>query len=295
MDSIELYILSDSNELNDDSLFLKLEITFSLINSLRNVQESKEDIITAYARPLKKKGNIYLYKIDSNDALDQLNDQNDNFKIVINNIELQTSKTDVIVNELYNLDLHLGEYANSQNQPSFDFSSLFEVCCAGNYTQNLYKIKQISSCTDEYKFNLAIDNDINVRETKLINLVFKGINRRFEVNARCTLSPNLKKLITCQADDETRDLNYTMNDYLFINENELLFITLDNDVGFPLYCYEKPPIGAIIAIAAVFVLVLIIVFIIIIYINKKGKEDLGYEAPNNSNSNNVIGISSGPY
>ena len=72
----------------------------------------------------------------------------------------------------------------------------------------------------------------------------------------------------------------------------LIFISLDESLIFSLYCYEKPPIAAIIFISAIFIFVVIVVIVIIIFINKKGKGERGYEIPNNSNSNNVLGLSS---
>ena len=77
-------------------------------------------------------------------------------------------------------------------------------------------------------------------------------------------------------------------------DNELIVIKpLNSDSTFTLECYEEPPIAAIISIVVLFFFVVIVVIIIIIVMNKKGRGDRGYELPNESNSNNILGLGGG--
>ena len=98
----------------------------------------------------------------------------------------------------------------------------------------------------------------------------------------------------CQMERETLNVNFTMNDYISSDQNKIIYISTEEDFVFPLYCYEKPPIAAIIFISSIFLFVVIVVIAIVIFLNKKGRGPKGYDAPNNI-SNNVLGISSGGY
>lgn len=295
--SIELYFLVDSFP---EYLYLLLTAKITKLtsfNSRRNLEVAEPFEAILEAKIYDKINNIYKFNVYSEDEkLQELLDRGDNIKIEINKIELASNVEDIQINDLYILDSHLGEYSNNQNQPVFDFSTIFEWGYDGNYITKKYYIKEISYCTSEYKFNITINKELDLENTIKIYLVFKGKNKgkNIIVNAECVLL-NLKNMIMCQADDETKNLNYTMDDYLFISENELISITANNDFTFPLYCYEKPPIVGIIAISSIFATVVIIVFIIIFFINKRGTRERGYEHPNNYNSNNVIGLSSGNY
>ena len=111
------------------------------------------------------------------------------------------------------------------------------------------------------------------------------------LQASCLLSSKNKNHITCQIETETsQQLNFTLNEYFSFDSDQIIFISAENP--FPLYCIEEAPIAAIIFISAIFLFVVIVVVVVIIFINKKGRGEKGYEKPNNSNINNVLGISS---
>ena len=111
------------------------------------------------------------------------------------------------------------------------------------------------------------------------------------LQASCLLSSKNKNHITCQIERETsQQLNFTLNEYFSFDSDQIIFISAENP--FPLYCIEEAPIAAIIFISAIFLFVVIVVVVVIIFINKKGRGEKGYEKPNNSNINNVLGISS---
>ena len=194
--------------------------------------------------------------------------------------------------DLYKLDLHLGEFADSINQPSLEFSTIIpsyydyyyeEI----EYNAIIYKIEEVSSCTSEYKFNLTLDKNIDINEKK-IELKFKGSDgmKNYIVNNECILSSKYNNLAICQSDDETKDLNYTMDDFIIIEKNQLIAIFIEQNKTFSLFCYEKPPIAGIIVIVGLFLLIVIIVIIIILYLNKKGKGGKKYN--NIYDKSNVI-------
>jgi hypothetical protein len=111
------------------------------------------------------------------------------------------------------------------------------------------------------------------------------------LKANCFLSSKNKNHITCQIERETsQQINFTLNEYFSFDSDQLILISAENE--FPLYCIEEAPIAAIIFISAIFLFVVIVVVVVIIFINKKGRGEKGYEKPNNSNINNVLGISS---
>ena len=111
------------------------------------------------------------------------------------------------------------------------------------------------------------------------------------LKANCFLSSKNKNHITCQIERETsQQINFTLNEYFSFDSDQLILISAENE--FPLYCIEEAPIAAIIFISAIFLFVVIVVIVVIIFINKKGRGEKGYEKPNNSNINNVLGISS---
>ena len=214
-------------------------------------------------------------------------------KIVVTNIEYDNENSDNKDKELYIFDVYLGENADNQLEQEVDFSSIItnEV---SNYSISIYKVQDISSCSDEYKFNLT--TNIEVEGNDEVTLVFKGNHRNKDIQnkALCKLSSKNKKIISCQFEREIPNLNLTLNDYLSFDSNKLISISLENkDIFFSFNCEVEPPIAAIIFIATIFLFVVIIVIIIIIVINKKGRGERGYEMPNNSNVNNVLGLSSG--
>ena len=110
--------------------------------------------------------------------------------------------------------------------------------------------------------------------------------KNYIVNNECILSSKYNNLAICQSDDETKDLNYTMDDFIIIEKNQLIAIFIEQNKTFSLFCYEKPPIAGIIVIVGLFLLIVIIVIIIILYLNKKGKGGKKYN--NIYDKSNVI-------
>ena len=140
----------------------------------------------------------------------------------------------MINDKLYNLDVNLGKNTDNQKPPSMDLSLIFSEESKTNYIIRGYKVKDISPCSEEYKFN--INNG----------------TRAFRLNIECILSEKYNNIIPCQSNMETPNMNFSMNDDFSLDENKLIYISADKDYNFPLFSYEKPPIVAIIFITSIF-------------------------------------------
>ena len=195
---------------------------------------------------------------------------------------------------LYEYTIILGKNYDSSIKQNISLGDIFNDNTINTNYIKMYKIQTVSSCTGEYKFNFTVDNEIDVSE-KEIKLQFNPISsgnrkRNFTVEAQCTLSSKNKKLIPCQMLVEVSNWGFTLSDFIEVNEDELIVLTLENkDTTFSFQCSDETPIIAIIFLVVVFFFVVIVVIIIIIVMNKKGRGERGYELPNESN--NMIGIS----
>ena len=223
----------------------------------------------------KDKGEIARFVSDEDDDLAS------STSVIITKIEPEDE-----LKQLFSIDLD--QKIDSQKENSFDFSILFDNNV--EYILQLCKVKEESTCSKEFKFNLTVDTPIDVEKEEII-LEFKDeANQVFE--AKCILSKEFLDVIPCQFEEEIPVANYTLNSYLSYDSSHMVSIYMEKKGSvFPLSCLDEPPIVALIFIAAIFVFVVIVVIIIIIFINKKGKGEKGYEKPN-QNFSNSIGFSS---
>ena len=296
-----MFILSDTSLKKYNVIYIKatinIQITKSTTRNLDNDNIEEKNMILQLSKKTEynyKDKEIIWFTTEDAEFTELISQYEQNqIKIVVTNIEYDNENSDNKDKELYIFDVYLGENANNQLEQEVDFSSIItnEV---SNYSISIYKVQDISSCSDEYKFNLT--TNIEVEGNDEVTLVFKGNHRNKDIQnkALCKLSSKNKKIISCQFEREIPNLNLTLNDYLSFDSNKLISISLENkDIFFSFNCEVEPPIAAIIFIATIFLFVVIIVIIIIIVINKKGRGERGYEMPNNSNVNNVLGLSSG--
>lgn len=295
---LNLYF-SSSNKF-PDNVDLNVTILISNTKSSRILDEEIEiNIILSKIRHISNSNNeeILQFSQYNNDLYAYMNqNKENNIRIVVDKIELLGSENEINYNELYNLKVNLGDRADTTKQSDIDFSSILMANENNeNFDLNIYTVQGISTCSHDYKFNLTLDKNIKGDEEK-INLIFqrKSRSRNFELIAECTLSYKYNNLILCKVDIEVPNFNFTLSPYMNYNENntKLTIISPENDSDlFLLYCYENPPIAAIIFIPSMFVFVVIVVIVIIIFLNKKGRGEKGYEPTNNSND--LIGLSSG--
>lgn len=235
---------------------------------------------------------IIILSADLNQINYEENNQNIE-KIILNNID--KIDDNYSENEIYKFDINLLENTDTSTQTNIDLSTLNE-----NTIAKIYIEEKMSSCSNELKFNLSVNNDIDINERN-INLEFKVVNnynnnnrRSFSLPVKCVLSSEYKRIIPCQLEEEPPQFSFTLTTFMEYIDNELIVIKpLNLDSTFTLECYEEPPIAAIISIVVLFFFVVIVVIIIIIVMNKKGRGDRGYELPNESNSNNILGLGGG--
>jgi len=296
-----MFILSDTSLKKYNVIYIKatinIQITKSTTRNLDNDNIEEKNMILQLSKKTEynyKDKEIIWFTTEDAEFTELISQYEQNqIKIVVTNIEYDNDNSDNKDKELYIFDVYLGENANNQLEQEVDFSSIITNELS-NYSISIYKVQDISSCSDEYKFNLT--TNIEVEGNDEVTLVFKGNHRNKDIQnkALCKLSSKNKKIISCQFEREIPNLNLTLNDYLSFDSNKLISISLENkDIFFSFNCEVEPPIAAIIFIATIFLFVVIIVIIIIIVINKKGRGERGYEMPNNSNVNNVLGLSSG--
>ena len=326
-----LYIYFLSNIFEED---ISLNITLSIYTTLsrRNLDEKapieKNILVKKIAKKISNNQQISQFSTDDKEFISLLREYREgDIRIVVKRIEMAKSKDSI--GKLFDIDVNLGNNTDSQQSKSVDLSVIFAGENKSDYNIRIYKVKEVSLCTDEYKFNLTVDSKIEGEDVKIsldfsmnnaltsggnrttnsrqssTNLFSGGtssgnrsgnrtnMTRSFKLNIECILSGKYNNIIPCQSSMETLNVNFSMNDYISFDENKLIFITSDKDFIFPLYCYEKPPIAAIIFITSIFFFVVIVVIVIIIFINKKGQGDKGYDPPNASNSNNILGFNSG--
>lgn len=323
--NLDIYILSNNTK---EDIVLNITILLYITVSQRNLEEQKpiekNILVTKKAEKISNNQQISKFSSDDNDFISLLSKyKEEEIRIVVKKIEMMNSKDNI--NKFY-LDVNLGNNEDSQKTQSKDLSLIFSEESNSDYNIRIYKVKEISPCSEEYKFNITVDNKITGDE-EIIALDFnmnmnsefssRGNNRptnnsnglssspkrtndnnsnrtrAFKLDIECILSEKYNNIIPCQSSMETPNFNFTMNDYLSFDEKQLISISADKDFIFPLYCHEEPPITAIIFIVSIFLFVVIVVIVFIIFINKKGQGDKGYDLPNVSNSNNIIGFNSG--
>ena len=295
-----MFILSDTSFEKYTDIYINvtinIQITKSTTRNLDNDNIEEYNMTLQFSKKTEYNLNdkeILWFTTDDEEFTELISQYEQNqIRIVVTKIEYDNDNSDNKDEELFIFDVYLGENADSQLEQEVDFSYI--ITEVSNYSISIYKVQDISSCSNEYKFNLTTDIEMEANDE--VTLVFKGNykNKDIKNQALCELLTKNKKIISCQFEREIPNLNLTLNNYLSFDSNKLISISLENkDTFFSLNCYEDPPIAAIIFIAAIFLFVVIVVIIIIIVINKKGRGDRGYEMPNNSNVNNVLVLSSG--
>ena len=227
--NLDLFTLSNNTIPND--INLNITILFHIIETSANPEEINQMNVI-----LEKKDSINdnNYEISNFNPIDyQFSNFLSNFdidEILIEVTNIEILKEENNYNELYELKVNLGNYTNTSNQLDIDYKSIVEQ---EFYEINIYEIQKVSSCSQEYKFNLTLDKNIEEDEEK-INITFHGKNNKksYILNSIYTLSYIYNNIVFCEAQQETPDLNYTMLSYLFINETKILSISPKDELIF---------------------------------------------------------------
>lgn len=297
-DYLKLYLLTNSNYRENITFNLSLSVYSE--DRIRNLEESKKCMSAKKEGSFKSNNKDEEYKIHilSGD-LSELGIDIDNIqKIVVNNIDVVDDE--VMENEDYEYSINLiksSDSSDSSVEGKVDMST-YE---AENTTTIIYLQESVSSCSNELQFNLTVNHDIVTSEISIsieltptipnINININNNRRPPSIKVQCVLSSENKNKIPCQFDEEPPQFPTTLSTFMEYIDNKLIIIKpLEPDKTYVLECYEDPPIAAIISIVVLFFFVVIVVIIIIIVMNKKGRGDRGYDLPNESNSNNILGL-----
>lgn len=298
--TLSLYLLSNKITPNDMELTITISSSpsgsGSNTSSPRKLQRTPSSS-SSYTAKKKKSINK-----DNNTEISLFYVEDSSFskkRIIVSRIEIGKYNN---YNTEYNANkVNLGNNYDSQKKYETDLSKIFEEENP-KYSIKSYKVQEITECTDEFKFNLTLNNALDLKNDSEITLSFiinmmngfmaysTTIIPAMLTNATCNLSSKYNNIIPCQSEKETRNVNFSLVDYLIYDANELIMIYADDNFTFPLYCYEQPPTAAILIITSIFLFVLIVVIAIIFLINRKGKGGKGYDVPNNE-SNNILRLS----
>ena len=161
-----------------------------------------------------------------------------------------------------------------QNKEIINFSD-----SPSNYQINRYYIE---SSSKGCQFNLLSNNQIIENNQNIIlNFVEKN-NRNNKIDAKCTLSSDNEKNIPCTIDQEIKDKNCVLKDYVGSNSNGLFYIIQDKDIdNLQLNCFEDKSNNdkktiIIIVIVICSVAVISIIAISVCCCKKKKVEEIPY-------------------
>ena len=287
---LNLYILTNSTF--PEAITFSLSISIYLSDRIRNLEEIKDSIDANKVGSFKSNNTEKIIILSAN--LGEKEYAETIQKIILNDIV--GINNNELENIIYRFEFKIQGNNDTSTETNVDLSSLDE-----NTTVNIYEQEGMSSCSNDLRFNLTVNNKIDVNENN-INLAFTpASNNNFNSNRRsfslmvpCILSSEYQKNIPCKLEQEPLQFPLTLSTFMEYIDNKLIIIMpLNPDSTIILECYEEPPIAAIISIVVLFFFVVIVVIIIIIVMNKKGRGDRGYEMPNESNSNNILGLGGG--
>ena len=237
-----LYLYVVANSTFSENINFNLSISVHLTDRIRNLEEQKKFINA------KQSGSFKSNNIDNNQLiiilsadLNQINYEENlqNIeKIILNNIDKIDDNDSG--NEIYKFDINLLENTDTSTQTNIDLSTLNE-----NTIANIYIEEKMSSCSNELKFNLSVNNDIDINERN-INLEFKVVNnnsnrRSFSLSVKCVLSSEYKRIIPCQLEEEPPQFSFTLTTFMEYIDNELIVIKpLNSDSTFTLETKFSP-------------------------------------------------------
>ena len=292
-----LYALLDNQFPND--IFLTANILLTISNPSKNLN-IKTEMDIFFTKRGYLTNNIAEFAIfgENDDNLQEYLEeyQSEEKRIIVNKIGISdTSYYYKGYERFIYFKANLGDYTDSNILPNINYSLYLNLYDYTDYDIYLYKIQEISSCNNEYKFNFTLNKNMGSNQTG-INIIFKRIggNKDYEIIAKCNLSSEYNDKIPCQVDEEILNYNFTLVSHFIIDKNKttIIYLSTENDFIFPLYCFEKPPFVGIILFSSIFFVIIIAVIITIFIFNKKDRGEKEYKSPNN-NSNNIIGLSAG--
>ena len=228
---IYLYLLIDSYVSKDFTLKIKINIYNQ--KSSRNLQQEEKKEMEINISPFNLTnsnsfGGLYTFVPDGT-FKEYLLSEGEKTKIVVTNITLNENNNK---NE-YNIKMvDNSDYLNTakmeemiMNNQIVDLSLLKSI--------NIYHLKSVSQgCS----FEITTKEIFNVPDRKF-NLEFQDIKKYKKIISKCSLYKN-NNIIKCNL-DEMINSNYTLNDYIDINNNELVSILSYKQNSFQMSCFIR--------------------------------------------------------
>ena len=225
-----LYLLIDSYVSNTFSL--KIKINIYTRKSLRNLQEIKKEM-EINITPLNNIssntfGGLYTFVPDQT-FKEYLTSEGENARIEVINI------TPNIYNSKYKYNVEMG------NNPDYLDTAKIEQLLQNNQAVDLSQIKKVNiyhiqSISQGCSFELTTNETIEVSDRKL-NLEFQEIKSHKNKSIICSLKQNTN-IIKCDLEEITEN-NYTFNNYIDFNYNELFSIISNKENSFPMNCFFR--------------------------------------------------------
>ena len=226
-----LYLLIDSYVSKDFTL--KIKINIYIQKSSRNLQQEEKKEMEINISPFNLTnsnsfGGLYTFVPDGT-FKEYLLSEGEKTKIVVTNITLNENNNK---NE-YNIKMvDNSDYLNTakmeemiMNNQKVDLSLLKSI--------NIYHLKSVSQgCS----FEITTKEIFNVPDRKF-NLEFQDIKKYKKIISKCSLYKN-NNIIKCNL-DEMINSNYTLNDYIDINNNELVSILSYKQNSFQMSCFIR--------------------------------------------------------
>ena len=273
--NLEIYIISDA--LIPQNVLFNVTMNYYLPNN----DQGEDNTISV---------NTYFTfeKVQSEDNKERLicytsNEEEEDFRFLIEYYEgikftvtnLQRDYVDYSnVTENYDFIIYLLNNTNTDKKEKYNYLDT-------NVKVRMYKIKKISSCTNDCEFNLTLNKKYDGKDMNMIiefetNNTEKNSKKIINNYADCFFSLEGGKNIFCQLEEEFEGLpiEYKCNGYIYNDKNEIYAVYLDySNQTNVLICKSIPPYFAYIFIGIYFIFIIVIVLIIIILMNSKGKEN----------------------
>jgi hypothetical protein len=252
---------------------MKLKIIVYTRKSLRNLQETQREMEINISPLNYTSSNGYggLYTFVSDQSFKEyLQSQGENTRIVV------TDVTPNINNNKYEY------YVKMADNSDYLDTSKIEQMIKNNQAPDLGQVKSVNiyhldSVSQGCSFDLTTKEVINVAD-RTFNLEFQNIKSHQNITSTCSSRQN-SNIIKCNFDEVIGNNNYTLNDYINYNNNEVFSIISDKENSFPMNCvlkYNKSndkssglSKGAIALIILIPIIAVIIIAVLVFYFYNK--------------------------
>ena len=271
---LELYIVVDSN--TPFNVFFIVTMNYYLLYN-NNKNEYKTIKVNTYftyeiEQNQKVSGNkerlmCYTSAIDDDVFHKLVADNYGRIKFVVTHLQRDYVDYSILDNNYVFVTYYL-QNTGSDKKDIYNYTG-------SNIKVRMYKIKTISTSTDECQFNLTLNKRFEGRDMKLIlefknNYTENNITRRISNKAECLFTYEAGKNVVCKLDPEMEgiELEYLCSGYIYNDKNEIYTVYLEakNATNF-LVCKVAPPYYKYIFVSAYFVSIVATIFVALFLLN----------------------------